>query len=415
MRATIENPNPYLLRFQQLLTRSALVARRYVEAEGLTTPLSDAARERAQNVLGYTLKAAEAWAATRDLLLALAPKMEMAGYRSEWLPYLADGVAQSQRQGDQAAEAALQFQCGYLYRLMSNYAEAHRSLSASAAHYAALGDVEGQARALNQLAYLAWQQHHYEEAERLAHHALGIVNDLSLEKAVSLSALGLVANDRSRYGEAENYHRKALLIRTHHAAQKEMAWSLQNLGFALSEQGNHTMAIEHYQKALVLLDTVYDPAHSAIIQMNLGRTYYHQGSHTQALSILIPAEQRLRQMSDAFNLAKLLTIKGLCYLAQHQWEAAESAFQASSDLFQQLNDLSWYLNAYDGLGISYLERGQYAQALTIFTEIVARLPKIEGTPAHKYLTATLAIQIAQAEAKQVERGKSVYFPSQNRN
>ena len=214
---------------------------------------------------------------------------------------------------------------------------------------------------------------------------------------------------------AENYHRKALLIRTHHAAQKEMAWSLQNLGFALSEQGNHTMAIEHYQKALVLLATVYDPAHSAIIQMNLGRTYYHQGSHTQALSILIPAEQRLRQMSDAFNLAKLLTIKGLCYLAQHQWEAAESAFQASSDLFQQLNDLSWYLNAYDGLGISYLERGQYAQALTIFTEIVARLPKIEGTPAHKYLTATLAIQIAQAEAKQVERGKSVYFPSQNRN
>ena len=311
MRATIQNPNPYLLRFQQLLTQSALVARRYVEAEGLTTPLSDAARERAQNVLGYTLKAAEAWAATRELLLAMAPKMELAGQRSEWLPYLVDGVAQSQRQGDQAAEAALQFQCGYLYRLMSNYAEAYSSLSASAAHYAVLGDVEGQARALNQLAYLAWQQHHYEEAERLAHHALGIVNDLSLEKAVSLSALGLVANDRSRYGEAENYHRKALLIRTHHAAQKEMAWSLQNLGFALSEQGNHTMAIEHYQKALVLLDTVYDPAHSAIIQMNLGRTYYHQGSHTQALSILIPAEQRLRQMSDAFNLAKLLTIKGL--------------------------------------------------------------------------------------------------------
>jgi tetratricopeptide (TPR) repeat protein len=415
MSATVENANPYLVRFQQLLTQSALVARRYVEAETAATPISTTARERAQNVLSYTLNAAEAWPATRELLLALAPRMELAGYRTEWLPYLADGVAQSQRLDDQGAAAALHFHCGYLYRLISNYAQAQTHLNASATHYAALGDAEGQARALNQLAYLAWQQHRYEDAERLAHAALTTVGEMALEKAVSLSALGLVANDRSRYTEAENYHRAALSIRTSHAAHKEMAWSLQNIGLALSEQGQHALAIDYYQQALTLLARVYDPAHRAIIQMNLSTAYYVQGESTQALEIILVAEQNLRQLSDQFNLAKLLTIKGLCYLALRQPALATPTFQASADLFWQLNDLSWYLNAYDGVGISYLEQEHYEEAYTIFRSIAEQLPQIAGTPAYKYLATTITTQLEQAKGKQVVQGKSVYFSTKSRH
>lgn len=406
-----ERGNPYLARFHHFLIRSAVVARHHVETEAATTPLSDAARSRAQNVLSYTLKAAEAWPATRDLLLALAPKMALTGYRTEWLPYLEDGVAQSQRLGDRAAAATLQFHCGYLHRLISNYAQAQTFLTASATHYAALDDAEGQARALNQLAYLAWQQHRYAEAERLAYAALKIVDDMALEKAVSLSALGLVAHNRGRYTEAEAHHFDALLIRMDHRVDQEIAWSLQNLGIAAGAQGKYAIAIEYYERALALLNTVHDPAHGAIIQMNLGVAYYHQSHYSQALAILTAAEQSLHRVSDEYNLAKLLTTKGLCYLAQEQWALAEQAFQVSTDLFQQLGDRSWYLNAYDGLGISYLEQGQFERALAIFQTIVTQLPKIEGTPAYTYLTTTLATQIAQAEAKQVERGKSVYLPS----
>lgn len=414
--AAVDDPaNPYPARFKQFLARSAVVARQCIEVEGNNAPISDAARERALNILSYTLQEVEAWAATRDLLLTMAPKMEMAGYRTDWIQYLQQGLAQSQRWEDRPAEAALHFHGGYLYRLIGNYAQARMWLAASGALYAALGETQSQARAVNQLAYLAWQQHQYNEAEQLAQEALSMVEDISLEKAVSLSALGLVANDRSRYAEAEKYHHAALRIRTHHLAEKEMAWSLQNLGLALRDQGKIGMAIEHFKQALTLLDRVYDPAHKAIIQMNLGGAYHARGQDEQALEIFLVAEKGLRQVSDDFNLAKLLTIKGLCYLTLHQGHLAEQAFRTSSDLFQQLNDLSWYLNAYDGLGISYLEQEQYDQALAIFEAVAAQLPEIEGTPAYKYLTATIQIQIKQAKAKQVERGKSVYFPPQNQD
>jgi tetratricopeptide (TPR) repeat protein len=415
MRATVENPNPYLLRFQQLLTRSALVARRYVEAEGLTTPLSDAARERAQNVLGYTLKAADAWAATRDLLLALAPKMEMAGYRSEWLPYLADGVAQSQRQGDQAAEAALQFQCGYLYRLMSNYAAAHRSLNASAAHYAALGDAEGQARALNQLAYLAWQQHRYDEAITLAQQALLLVGALDVEKATSLSALGLVAIDRSQWQEAAQYHKEALHIRTYHAQRRQMAWSLQNLALALRGQQEYEKAIAYYEEAIAILDEVHDPANRAIVQMNLGIVYYFREEFTKALAIYRLAETSFHQFADDFNLGKVLTNQGLGYLALQQWSQAESAFTESMNCFQKLADRSMYLNALDGLGITYLEQHLYDKALVIFESVQEQLADIIDTPAYHYLAATISVQLEQAHNKVVERGLSTWKPPKRNN
>jgi tetratricopeptide (TPR) repeat protein len=193
-----------------------------------------------------------------------------------------------------------------------------------------------------------------------------------------------------------------------------MARSLQNIGLALSEQGKHTLAIEYYNQALTLLETVHDPAHRAIIQMNLSTAYYVQGENAQALEIILIAEQNLRQLSDQFNLAKLLTIKALCYLAVQQPALAAPTFRASADLFWQLDDLSWYLNAYDGLGISYLEQEQYDEAYTIFSAIADQLPQIVGTPAHKYLAATITLQLEQAKDRQVVQGKSVYFSTKSR-
>lgn len=400
-------------RFQRRIKRAAQVAQTQIEAEGPTTPISDEARLRAENILSYSLAEDEAWGETCALLLAMASKMEMAGHRQKWLEYLERGFVQSQRLGDQPAQAALSFYCGHLQRLMSRYEQAHSLLQSSATLYATLGNQQGEARALNQLAYLAWQQHNYGGAEYFAHQALLLVDDMSLEKAVSLSALGLIATNQGRYKNAENYHQMALAIRTQFLAHKEMAWSLQNLGIALREQGDANRAIEYYKDALVLLDRVYDPANEAITQMNLGTAYYEQGKYQQALEAIDAAQTNLHRISDEYNLAKLLTIRGLCYLGLHQLNAAQHAFQASADLFQQLNDLSWYLNAFDGLGISYLEQEQYEKALTIFESITARLSEIKGTPAYKYLTATIEMQIEQAKSKQVKRGESVYLTPQN--
>lgn len=405
--------NPYQTRFKELLVRSAAVAQQRIADEGADAPISDEARERAQNVLSYTLKDAGAWRATRDLLLIMSPKMELAGYRHEWLAYLNDGLTQSQQQGDHATVAALQFQCGYLQRLLSNYEQAEALLRASAAHYAVWGDAAGQVRALNQLAYLAWQQHHYEEVTKLAQQTLLLHPD-ALERATTLSVLGLVAIDRGEWQAAEQYHKAALEIRMQAAQRRQIAWSLQNLAVAMRGQQKNEIAIQYYEEAIALLNEVHDPANRAIAQMNLGIVYYFREEFDQALHTYRLAEPTFRQLADEFNLGKLLTNQGLIYLARQQWPQAESAFSESAHCFQKLANRSLYLNALDGLGITYLEQEQFDQALAIFETVQAQLPEIVDTPAYPYLSTTIAVQLEQARSRVVERGLSTWKPSAKR-
>ncbi|MEZ4866684.1 MAG: tetratricopeptide repeat protein [Caldilineaceae bacterium] len=415
MEAVNDKTTYYGQRFEQFIVRMAEVAQRRIEAEDKDAPITEEARDRALNVLDYALPRANVWRVGRDLLLAMAPKMETAGHRSGWLAYLERGLAESQHQRDQVAEAALQYQCGYLYRLMSSYAQAERLLQASTARYATLGDSEAQARSLNQLAYLAWQQHRYDEAEQFAHEALVLVGKLSLEKAVSLSVLGLIATDQNRPQAAENHHRNALEIRIRHTERRQIAWSLQNIGVALFQQGHYDTAVAHYQRALSLLEQLHDLAHQAIVQMNLALVYHAQGEARNALQIIAIAEQALSKVCDEFNLAKLLTTKGLCYLAVSQWKLAEHSFENSMQLFEKLGSYSWYLNALDGLGISYLEQELYDKALDVFESVFAQLPQIEGTLAHKYLTTTISVQLHQARNKTIQRGYSVYVPPRDKD
>lgn len=392
------SPDENQARFYHLIAQSAQVARQQIENEGKDTPISDEARLRALNVLSYALNHAAAWDAARDLLLVMASKMEMAGHRQDWLLYLEEGLRQSQYLTDQPAEAALSFYCGHLQRLMSQYAEAEALLQSSATICASLGDQPGEAKALNQLAYLAWQQNQDEKAASLAHAALSLLRDSDPERAMSFSALGLVAFQRRQWKVAEHYHQQALVIRTNEARHREVAWSLQNVANALRAQGQYETAATYLTESIALLIKIRDPVHCAIIQMNLGIVRQRQGEIRQALALYSLAEMVFRQFNDPFNLAKTLVNQGVSYLNLQEWQQAEVVCAESAALFQQVKNQGESLNALDGLGISYLERGDYVKALAIFETIAAQLPQIKGTFFYESLAEIIESQLERTRS-----------------
>ncbi len=384
-------------RFYYLIVRGAQVAQQQIENENENKPISDEARLRALNALSYALHHTDAWPSARALLLAMSTKMEMAGHRQDWLRYLTEGLRQSQRLGDQPAAAAFSFHCGHLQRLMSHYAQAQTLLQASATIYASLGDQPGEAKALNQLAYLAWQQHKPDEAITIAQRAMALLDENDLERTMSLSALGLAAIEHHQWQAAEEYHRAALTIRTAHGNRRLQAWSLQNLASALRSQGNYADAAIHFEEAIRILTEVNDPVHRAVVQMNLGIVRQAQGDIVRALQLYVVAEKIFRQVADHLNLAKVLVNQGVSYLSLREWQNAESVCQESAELFQQQNNLSEYLNALDGVGISYLKRNRYAPALSIFEMIAQQLPQIKGTYFYESLTAIIDEQLQSAQ------------------
>lgn len=358
--------------------------------------LAEETHTRARHILTYAFRLPAVWPLTCQLLLALAPKLEQAGFRREWLPYLARGLALSERCNDILTAAEIRLHMGHLHRLQGQFARAWTLLTASADAFAGLGEPLGQTRALNQLAYVAWQQHRYDEAEAHARIAMALLDEAALERAMSLSALGLVAIERQRWPEAEAYHRAALQLRMQHGDRRQAAWSLQNVGYALRGQGQYEAAIACYEKAIAELTELGDLANCAIVQMNLGIVYSLQEESNKALEVYYTAESTFRRIGDEWYLAKVLINQGIEFVTLCEWQYAEDALVFSATLFQQLADLSEYLNARYELGVCYLEQYFYDKALSIFESVAAQLSKIEGTSYHLLLTKVIDVQLDRA-------------------
>ncbi|HRW06012.1 MAG TPA: tetratricopeptide repeat protein [Caldilineaceae bacterium] len=398
--------DPYQRYFKEALDRGLGLVCKQV-ADEHNDLLHETIRERSLNLLSYALLQPTLWPSTIALFRALIPSMERAGQRDQWIPYLERGVALSQITGDDHTEATLALAIGELYRLQSNYAAARDWLNRSITQFTRHGDQLGLARALNQLAYLAWRQHDDDETIALATHALELSPAASMERAMSLSALGLAAIDRLQWSDAESYHRQALDIRLQHKSQRQIAWSLQNLAYAIRGQGRYDEAVHYYEQAIQLLDAVRDPLHWAVAQMNLGIVYSLQGESTAALTAYWAAEKTFRAIGDTFNLAKLHVNKGIEYLALPDLVQAEHAFTVGSELFDSLEDRNEYLNAMDGLGMTFLEQGRYTEAEGIFVQVMNGLATIDPASAFYQMLHPDKISAQLAAAR---RGKEDATP-----
>jgi tetratricopeptide (TPR) repeat protein len=385
----------YRTLFQDYLDAGLQLVLAQVQA---TEPLvPDELRRQAWHLLSYAFESDAAWPLARDLLLALAPKMEQAGFRDEWIAYLEQGVRRSQLLGDGLTAAECQLHIGHLYRLVSRFDQARHWLAASVEGFAIQGDQQGQARALNQLAYVECLQHQYSEAGRLAEQALALLEVEDPERAMSLFVQGMIAIDHERWLEAETLHRQSLVLREKQGDRRRIAWSLQNLGYALRGQGKFTEAIACYEQAADILGQTLDTYSWAITQINLGIVHYIAGQPDDAVKRYRQSEAVFQKIHDRLLMARLYTNFGLSYLALQNWSGAENAFLESIDIYKELADESGSLNALDGLAMTYIAQQQYEKAITVLEAALASLPQVTAQSTYAYLFDSLTTHLRQAQ------------------
>ncbi len=92
--------NGYGVVFREYVRRS--VRRALADARAAEAGLPAEQREQALQTLTFALDATDAWPEARDLLVALAPKLDQAGWREEVVPYLLRGIEVSESTGDDA-------------------------------------------------------------------------------------------------------------------------------------------------------------------------------------------------------------------------------------------------------------------------------------------------------------------------
>ncbi len=368
-----------------------------VRAAEYVIPQTD--RQQAWQILSFALKVEGAWSVTRELLLALAPKMEMAGFREEWIAYLEKGINCAQKIDDVQAIAECEIQIGILYRLMSRFEEASSWTTMSVEHFAAHNNTHGQARALHELAWLAQLQHDYERAERhiadIA--ALSLIDEITYADIWRVK--GMIAMGRRQWTEAVHSHRQALSLFQQTNDVRKIAWSMQNIGYALKELGVLDEAGDYLKQAAETLQTLQDHHHMAIVWMNLANVLVRQENPQLACEFFVAAQEIFEKQGNLLNQAHVLTNLGIAYLELGEPTVAQSMFRKASALYLSLGDLTWHINALDGSVMALIASGEYVDALQLADQALVLLPQIRNSSYYENLLEKLTEHRSEAELR----------------
>ncbi|MCB9143230.1 MAG: tetratricopeptide repeat protein [Anaerolineales bacterium] len=363
--------------FLSYIVNTARAALEQIEATGAALP-ADEDRDLALHSLDYALKLPDAWSVTGSLLTALAPKMERAGYRHDWIAYLDAGIDASQQCGDQATEAELRLQKGILHQLLAEYHEADGEYLLSEAGFAALPDQRALARVLNRRAFVARRQGRHEDAERLAAAAMALLAADDAELGYTYQVLGTIAYDRMQWQEAARCFRLSLDLLRQGDDRRLQGWAHSNLGLALWQTGDLVGAEAQLLQAIDLFALIGDPIHQSVARLNLGNVLVARGELEQALLVYAEAEAVFRKAHDIERLASVNNNIGkVCRDLGRPAEALPFCRQAVS-YYQQTRQPAELVIASESLGETLLALEDWSGAAETFLTALDRLPTVEN-------------------------------------
>jgi len=344
-------------------------------------------RIQAWHLLDYALRADEAWPQVRELLLELAPRMEMAGYRDEWFAFLQAGIERSIGQEDRAVTARLELAVGQLLRLENRYSEAEMWLERAIANFREQSDSRGIAAVHNQLGRLCYLQNRDTDAVEQAHRALALLAEDDPERAESHFVLGMAALNQRGWQEAERQHHLSLEFRQRSRDPRTIAWAMQNIGTVLlqwSEYGGAARwseAVRWLEQAIAILDGLPDPYHSAVARNSLAIVHTQTGHLAEATALFIQAETNFQETGSPEWLARVHNNLGLLYLRQEQAADAERSFRAGVAIYKELGDDVAWLNTQHGIVLALLAQARYAEAAALCQRGLAEVEVLQKSPA----------------------------------
>ncbi|MGD8473432.1 MAG: tetratricopeptide repeat protein, partial [Anaerolineae bacterium] len=259
--------------------------------------------------------------------------------------------------------------------------------------YDEIGDLWGQATAINGLGVLAWSLGRSEEAEscfdqsRRYHEKVGDRRG----QCRALANLADVATYRGDYAEAHRLLGLALPICREIQERWIESGVLNNLGVVADRLGSYDQALDHLHQALRMRQEIGDRQGEAEGLSDLGLVYHHMGEDKASLERCDQALSIIRDLGDPFILAFVLTRMGHALASLSSLEEAVAAYREALWLRKDAGHIHLEVEPLAGLARVALARRDRARALEHVEEILHQLNgnNLNGNdePLRVYLTS----------------------------
>jgi len=389
-------PEEYSSVFRRLIGRSVTLALE----DAMRPGWQPAPEKRAQLLfaLANMLHLPAFWSIALPLLAALAPRLEQAGLREDWLGYLEHGIACCAISGDRQTAACLTLERGVLLERLGRLSEAQACLADAAAGFAALGDLRGEAKARNRLAYVLRGRRLSAQSAQHVDHALQLLDPADPEALYSCMVLGLLAYDRRDWQTAEGHLRACVDGWRDSDERRLYAMSLINLAAVYMSIESFAQARECLDGAVGLLAAIGDTANEALVYLNRGVACLFLHQPQAATAELLAAEKVFRALQDVQRLALTYSNLALAYSQLGQHQAAERHFEAALQRFALLEDHPNWIDTLLDLADLRLQRRQPQAALACAQQAEVLQTCIEHDSVRAFCAARIRAVRAAADA-----------------
>jgi len=240
--------------------------------------------------------------------------------------------------GDLSRQAPIHEKLGTVLRLTGRYDQALHLLERAAGAYRTAGDLEGEARATQQIAFVHFYRgttpQGIERVRRVVERFEHLPPDIRplLAMADLYSSLARNLFPSARYAEVLAAADRALELAR--ASQDERTFYIAGAwrGRALGMLGRFTEARLAFEETIPTLERVADPWWLAQAVGNIGRSYVHEGNLERAKECCERAVQLVEASHDPAETSWALCVLGDALLLLGQWAEARISFERAAEV-----------------------------------------------------------------------------------
>ncbi|WP_196425644.1 tetratricopeptide repeat protein [Amycolatopsis camponoti] len=243
----------------------------------------------------------------------------------------------------------------------------------------------------HQLGILAQARGDYTEAERRYTDALTILEELGdrARMASSYGQLGMLAQARGDYTEAERRYTDSLTIKKEFGDRPGMAITYHQLGTLAQARGDYTEAERRYTNSLTIKKELGDRAGMASTYHQLGTLAQDRGDYTEAERRYTDALTINEELGNRADMARSYGQLGILARARGDYTEAERRYTVALTILEELGDRAGMAITYYQLGILAQARGDYTEAERRYTDALTIDEELGDRPGMAITTSQL--------------------------
>jgi diguanylate cyclase (GGDEF)-like protein len=255
-----------------------------------------------------------------------------------------------------------------------------------------LGDLRGEAEALNLLAHQASRQGDPQAALDLYRHCLTLRQAAgdAVGQAHALNNVGLILSDTGDCAQALEVLFEALALAEGVGDGRACGYALLNIGTALDRAGDWPTAREHLVRSLALLAATRDRAAETSVRLRLGLGLLQAGDPDGARPHLTRAVELARATGNQGDLSEALSALGRSRHADGQPAAARALHDEALAIAGSLGDPHTLAELLYARAVSLLDQGQATAARDDLRAALALAARAQAEEVHKRAHERLA-------------------------